>query len=202
MRKTRAQRRAAKRKRVDRTERIKPPPEAAQHRRDWPLQTLLALGPEADGIDSDEFEAAVELVETYRALTAELQARGAQIEALPVHTATRGMSDSVARMCAVWFAWSEFVGPVATHIVEQIEDEMPIRSVAILRAGLRHWLRLKPAVLQNLDNTPGFRLTMFGPTNMRRGQVDAYSTADASPAARAHRAAPQTTIRPTAALKR
>lgn len=140
-------RRTARRSRgkVARTERVKPPPEAAQHHRPWPMQVLLARGPEGDGIDSDEFEAGIELVETFRALTSSLQAKGVSLGEPHTVSSPGGtsMSDKAAMMTEVWFTWCRDVGPVATQIVEMVEDQIPIRSPAVLRLALRRWLKVR-----------------------------------------------------------
>src|SRR3954451_6828273 len=95
-----------RRRPVDRAERVKPTPEAAQHSRPWPLMLLLHLGPDADGIDSDEFEALIEIVQTFKALTAELQLHGtAMSHEQRYNGASPELSDRLALMTNVWFAF-------------------------------------------------------------------------------------------------
>jgi hypothetical protein len=154
-RKTRAQRRAVRRAKVNREERSAPPPEAAQHHRPWPLQVLAHQGV----IDSDEFEAAIELVETFRAITAELQAKGLSLgDPRGLYGGSGAMSDRAAFMSAVWFEWSFRVGPVATQLVEQIEDTTAIRSPVVLRLGLRRWLKVKDDLRRNRIDKPLHRV--------------------------------------------
>lgn len=150
--------RSRKRRQVDRTERVLPTPEAAQHHRPWPMMLLLHAGPEGDGIDSDEFEAGIEIVETFRSLTAAQQLRGADLDEVAVRSAHQ-LSDRAAMMIAVWFEWSAQVGPGASLLVDWIEDAAPIRSVVVLRAGMRRWLKVKRDMLRSLDTQPRSVLT-------------------------------------------
>jgi hypothetical protein len=67
---SKAQRRAAKRRRqVDRTERVRPSAFAEAKKRPWSMQLLLDAGREDGGIDVDQHEAALEIVSCYRAIT-------------------------------------------------------------------------------------------------------------------------------------
>lgn len=144
-----------KRRTVDRAERVKPTPEAAQHHRPWPLMLLLHQGPDANGLDVDEFEAGIEIVETFKALTHGLGIAALSIEFEKVAANySDPMSDRAALMIGVWFRWCHEIGPVATQLVEQIEDASPIRSVEVLRFGLRRWAKLKHDVLRGIDNHP------------------------------------------------
>lgn len=135
------------RRRVDRTERVKPPPEAAQHLRAWPMQTLLAAGHPA-GIDAQEFESALQIVETFRVLTSELGMRGAEggLErgSIGAESAKAEMSDRDAERCACWFEWALRL-PVGlpTRLVAWIEDELPIVSVDVLRRACRLWDKVR-----------------------------------------------------------
>jgi len=156
-----------RRRKVERAERVKPPPEAAQHARPWPLQELLRLGPEGDGIDADEFEAAIEIVETFKMLTAELQVHGVRAADLHGIASSRQLSDRAAFMISIWFQWSMQVGPIAGQLVDQIEDALPIRSPAILRAGLRRWLKVRHDMQRGLDREPRKMLTMRSEPQVR-----------------------------------
>lgn len=152
--------RRKRRPQVDRAERVLPPPEAAQHHRAWPMQVLLALGPDNDGIDDDEFEAALDIVEAYHALTIELGMKALLLESERVTGSHAPMTDRDAERIACWFEWSAQVGPVATHIVEQIEDEAPIRSVLLLRLACQRWLRIKRDRARAIDKPPATVLTL------------------------------------------
>lgn len=107
------------------------------------MQILLARGPEKEGIDADEFEAGIELVEVFRAITAALQARGLSYDDPRGGYGNGAMSDRLATLSAVWFEWCRQIGPVATQIVEQVEDASPIRSPVILRLALRRWIKIR-----------------------------------------------------------
>jgi hypothetical protein len=137
--------RKRRRRTVHREERVKPPPEAAQHRRPWPMQTLLAAGPEGGGIDSDEFEAALQIVETFHVLTHGLGVVGLSggLEKI-VANYSGSMSDRDAERCAVWFAWAMLL-PVGlpTRLVAWIEDDQSIGSVEVLRRATRLWDKVR-----------------------------------------------------------
>src|SRR5262245_55537596 len=109
MSKSRAQRRALKRRRaVDRTERVKPSPLAEAKKRPWTMMVLLDRGPEAQGISAEQFEAGIDVAEAYEALTRMLGYRAASPDAVVAH---RGwdrflsMSAREARMIGIYLAW-------------------------------------------------------------------------------------------------
>jgi hypothetical protein len=151
-RKRRAQK--GRRRQVDRTERVLPPPEAAQHYRPWPMQLLLAAGPEHGGIDSDEFEAALQIVETFKALVRTMDMTSSTLERFGVVTAPRsGMSERDARMIAVWLSWSLLLPRgVPARLVAWIEDEQAISSVVVLRHACRLWDRTRAQLAK--ENCP------------------------------------------------
>lgn len=150
-----AKRRRRKHSPVIRAERIEAPPEAAQHQRPWPLQLLLQAGPEGDGLDSDEFEAAVEIVETFKALTIALQVRGTAPEHIGV--AHGELSDRAALMISIWFEWRARLGDLdCVALAQEIEDDRAIVSVALLRSACRSWLKAKEDITRprrSLDRT-------------------------------------------------
>jgi hypothetical protein len=163
--KNRAKRRAERRARVERAERVKPPPEAAQHRRTWPLQALLVAG-HPDGIDADEFEAALQIVETFKALTAQLGILPARLD--DTIGGSSGLSDRDADRIACWFEWSARLPlGLPTRLVAWIEDELPIQSVELLRRACRQWDRVRsdrakdqPRGVAAIDKTPPAVLPM------------------------------------------
>ena len=154
----------ARRRQVDRTERVLPPPEAAQHKRAWPMQDLLALGAKDGGLDADDFEAALQIVETFKVLTLGLGIAGLTLEI--EHIATEGhvaggMSERDAERCAVWFTWArEMPHAVAWRFVAEIEDEKPISSVDELRTACRRWLKIKSDRTRTIDKAPRDMLTL------------------------------------------
>ena len=109
MPKSRAQRRANRRRAVDRTERVKPSPLAEAKKRPWTMMVLLDRGPEAQGISAEQFEAGIDIAEAFESLTRALGYRAASPEAVLVH---RGwdrflsMSAREARMIAIYLAWA------------------------------------------------------------------------------------------------
>jgi hypothetical protein len=106
------------------------------------MQVLLAAGPDAGGIDADEFEAALQIVETYKALTAKLGIHPARLD--DTYGGNGGMSDRDAEAIACWFHWSAWL-PVGlpTRLVREIEDDEPIRSVTVLRRACRSWHKVR-----------------------------------------------------------
>jgi hypothetical protein len=154
-------RRKQRRAHVDRTERVKPTPEAAQHHRPWPMQALLALGAKAGGLDADEFEAALEICETWRALTLGLGVAGLSLDVEHIGASSRAMSDRDAERCAIWFAWSlELPRGLPARLVSEIEDAQPIGSVDVLRHACRRWLKVKADRARPIDKQPAPMLTL------------------------------------------
>ena len=138
-------RKRRRRAQVERSERVKPPPEAAQHHRPWPMQLLLQAGPEGGGIDADEFEAALQIVETYKALVRTLDIAAAALERIAAVPAPRtSMSDRDAELIACWFDWSQLLPRgLPPRLVHWVEDDEPIGSVAVLRRACRLWDRCR-----------------------------------------------------------
>lgn len=155
---------------VDRTERVKPTPEAAQHHRPWPLMLLLHQGAADGGLEADEFEACIEIVETFKALVADCMIRPSHLERISLAQAFGGMSDRAAVMTNVWFTWSKEIGPAATHIVEQIEDSVPIRSPELLRLAARRWLKIRRDMLRSLDSEAQ-RMRLTAPVTSSYGET-------------------------------
>jgi len=159
-------RRKQRRSKVERAERVKPPAEAAQHHRTWPMQALLALGAKDGGLDADEFEAALEIVDAFHAFTLHLgfQSKlvedrvftGAYVEPTP--------SDRAAEQVATWLAWSLLMPRgVPTRVAAWIEDEQAIASVEVLRQACRLWLKVRSdrrRAAEKIDNQPSGVLPM------------------------------------------
>lgn len=196
---TRAQRRAEKRARVERAERVKPTPETLAKLRPWPMQSLLAAGP-PDGIDPADFEAALQIVETFKALVADRALRPSSLDRVG-DGGTAGMSDRDARRCAQWFAWaSHLPRGLPVRLVAWIEDDAAIGSVEVMRRACRLWERIgndmaKAAEIElpralALDTIPQLVLTSPPSTNCdridaRAGNL-AVGTRPAAPATTPH----------------
>jgi hypothetical protein len=136
MSKSRAQRRAANRRRaVDRTERVKPSPLAEAKKHPWTMMVLLDRGPEAQGISAEQFEAGIDVAEAFEVLTRTLGYRAASPEAVLVH---RGwdrflsMSTREARMIAIYLAWATELQRrlrLRGHVVmEWVQDERSLTA--------------------------------------------------------------------------
>lgn len=143
MAKNRAKRRAEKRARVERGERVKPTPETLAKLRPWTMAELLRLGPEGGGIDPMQHEAGIEIVEAFRALTKQHGFRPLDLERVG-----RGIADMGARglrLATIYLAWASryqrrFM--VRPHVVvEWIEDErrIDLAAMPLLKAGLDLW---------------------------------------------------------------
>lgn len=150
--------RRRRRGKVDRSERVLPPPEAAQHHRPWPMQVLLAAG-HPDGIEADEFEAALQIVETFKALVRTVDMTSTTLDRVGAITAPRdSLSNRDAELCAVWFEWSARLPlGLPPRLVGWIEDEVTIGSVEVLRRACRLWDRVRhdrQRGVSALDNPP------------------------------------------------
>jgi hypothetical protein len=183
-------RRAKKRRAARVVERVKATPETLAKLRPWPMQQLLQQGAADGGIEADEFEAALQIVQAFKALTADLAVRSGNIEAERITGYLAGnVSDTDARRIALWFAWVERLpfGSDAAKLVEQIEDHAPISSVAALRHACHLWdatardhsrIAESAHALESasnhqyspLDSAPGFGLTLQVSRNLQTTQ--------------------------------
>jgi hypothetical protein len=163
MAKNRAKRRAEKRARVERSERVKPTAETLAKLRPWTMAELLRLGPEAGGIDPSQHEAAIEIVDAFKALTKELGYRPLQLERLGRGSIGMGARDlRLATIYLVWASMFERRFMRRSHIVvEWIEDErhIDVDAMPLLRGALNLW----DAVRSNTDRaTAKQRNTIVG----------------------------------------
>jgi hypothetical protein len=133
-----------RRRYVNRNDRVKPSAMAEAKKRPWPLAQLLQRGPDAGGIDADEFEAALQIVEAFEALTRGLGTAALDLTSPRVRRAGHtppSMSGREAALGATWFDWAERLPWRAVAIVEAIRDERPI-SVPALRHACRLWAQV------------------------------------------------------------
>ena len=142
--------RARKRREVKREERVKATPETLAKLKPWPMQELLRLGPENGGIDAEQFEAALQICDGYRAITFGLGYRPLELEREHITTATREMGVEEERLATIYLEWGfdirERLGLQPWHIVERIESSQRFThglDVAILCAGLDRWSALR-----------------------------------------------------------
>jgi hypothetical protein len=170
MSKSRAQRRALKRRRaVDRTERVKPSPLAEAKKRPWTMMVLLDRGPGAQGISPEQFEAGIEVADAFEALTRMLGYRAASPEAVVAH---RGwdrflsMSAREARMIAIYLAWAPELQRrlrLRGHVVmEWVQDERSLTAADLPKfiRALDLWCKHRVEWrVENLTKPPAKELT-------------------------------------------
>jgi hypothetical protein len=149
MAKNHAKRRAERRRRarVERAERVQPTPETLAKLKPWTMAELLRLGPEGGGIDPVQHEAAIEIVDAFKALTKELGYRPLDLER--VGRGTTEMGPRELRLATIYLAWASAYQRrwlVRPHVVvEWIEDERHIDpgAMSLLRGALDLWDRIR-----------------------------------------------------------
>jgi hypothetical protein len=139
-------RRARNRKPVNPAERVSPPPEAAQHARPWPMLGLLERGPDGGGLTSQQFEAALLIVEGFRTITRGVGHK--PIDLARVGIGTGDIGPRAARLWAVYVVWAnEFQRRhlLPGHVVvDWVEDARPIypATVALIAKAADLWDRM------------------------------------------------------------
>ena len=149
MAKNRAMARAKRRahRRVVREERVQPTPETLAKLKPWTMAELLRLGPEAGGIDPNQHEAAVEIVDAFKALTKELGFRPLQLER--VGRGSIGMGARALRLATIYLAWAEMFERRfmrrAHIVVAWIEDErhIDVDAMPMLKGALNLWQAIR-----------------------------------------------------------
>lgn len=152
MAKNHAKRRAERRRRANvmRIERVDPTPETLAKLRPWTMAELLKLGPEGGGIDPNQHEAGVEIVDAYRALTKELGYRPLDLQRVGRGTVEMGPRE--LRLATIYLAWaSKFERRFmrrAPIVICWIEDELPISVVdmPMLKGALNLWEAIRSDV--------------------------------------------------------
>lgn len=126
-------RRSKKRKAVDRSERVAATPETIAKLKPWPMQDLLRKGPEDGGLSSDQFEAALQIVEAFKIITHNLG-----FKPVDLGRVGHGASEMGPRACRMWNVYVEWGNAfqrralVAPHvIVAMVEDDRPIGAGAV-----------------------------------------------------------------------
>ncbi len=145
MAKNHAKRRAERRRRarVERADRVQPTPETLAKLRPWTMAELLRLGPESGGIDPNQHEAAVEIVDAFKALTRELGYRPLDLERVGRGTVEMGPRD--LRLATIYLAWASLFQRRfmrrAHIVVEWIEDErhIDVDAMPLLTGALNLW---------------------------------------------------------------
>jgi hypothetical protein len=183
MSKSRAQRRAKRRRTVDRTERVKPSPLAEAKKRPWTMMVLLDRGPEAQGITAEQFEAGIDVAEAYEALTRMLGYRAASPEAVVAH---RGwdrflsMSAREARMIAIYLAWAPELQRrlrLRGHVVmEWVQDERSLTAADLPKfiRALDLWCKHRDEWrADNLTKPSELELTTSRDVELRPGRSSA-----------------------------
>jgi hypothetical protein len=143
MAKNRAKRRAERRARVVRAERVQPTPETLAKLKPWTMAELLRLGPEGGGIDPTQHEAGVEIVDAFKALTKELGYRPLDLERVGRGSVEMGPRE--LRLATIYLAWASAYQRrfmVRPHVVvEWIEDErrLDVGAMPLLCGALNLW---------------------------------------------------------------
>lgn len=101
----RAKARAQRRQRVNRNERVKPSALAEAKKRPWPMQVLLQRGPEAGGISAEQFEAGLEIVDAYEALTRSCGWHSASLDRVTGNAVADDLSPREVRLIAIYLQW-------------------------------------------------------------------------------------------------
>ena len=142
---TRAERRAARRAAT--AQRVKPSALAESKKRPWPMQELLRLGPDKGGIDADQFEAGVQIVEAHRAFTRALGYRSeVPLDREPDHgnpPAVGELSPADLRVVPVYLAWGEALasrlGVKAVQVVSWVDGLALPPALLLLTRSLDLW---------------------------------------------------------------
>ncbi len=131
-------RRAKKRQSVRRTERVQATPETLAKLKPWPMQDLLRKGPENGGLSSNQFEAALQIVESMQGHHARLG-----LQALDLTRVGHGNGELGTRACRLWNIYVEWGNAyqrralISPHvIVQMVEDERPIDAGAVWLVAL------------------------------------------------------------------
>lgn len=168
-------RRNRKRKAVDRFERVPPTPETLAKLKPWTMSELLRLGPDAGGIDHEQYEAAIEIVDAYAAITRELGYRPTDL--VRVGKGQGGMSPRDLRLSSIYLRWAD-----------DIEDRLRIRAPRIVGWIEDHDARLSlgdlPALLVALDRWGRVKLDhdKARPATVKTGGNYAFSIPAPAPA--------------------
>jgi hypothetical protein len=155
-RRSRKQRRS-----VRRSERVKPSALAEAKKRAWPMQALLERGRENVGIDADQFECAVEIVDAFKAITRALGFRPVVLNSI-ARTAVE-MSPRDERLASTYLLWGTDLVKrflLRPHVVvEWIEDERAFGDDAVptLSKALDLWDKHRTdygrTLRRGIDNT-------------------------------------------------
>jgi hypothetical protein len=131
-------RRSKKRQAVRRVERVQATPETLAKLKPWPMQDLLRKGPEDGGLSSDQFEAALQIVEACKIIT-----QGLGFRPLDLSRVGHGTGEFGARACRLWNIYVDWGNAfqrrslISPHtIVQMVEDDRPIDAGAVWLIGL------------------------------------------------------------------
>lgn len=131
-------RRSKKRQGVRRSERVQATPETLAKLKPWPMQDLLRKGPEDGGLSSDQFEAALQIVEACKVIT-----QGLGFRPLDLTRVGHGNGEIGPRACRLWNVYVEWGNAyqrralISPHvIVQMVEDDRPIDAGAVWLVAL------------------------------------------------------------------
>lgn len=150
-RKTRA--RKARRRDVNRGDRVKATPETLAKLKPHPLELLLARGREGGGIDADQLQCAEEIADAAQGITRGLGWASSDPGSVNHGRAAAAvMSAHEERLAVIWFAWANELarrhGLRPFAIVEQIGRTEPHHesTARLLCRGLDLWAKVRREV--------------------------------------------------------
>jgi hypothetical protein len=126
--------RKRKTRRVVRTDRVQATPETLAKLKPWPMQELLAKGRHGGGLESDQFEAALQIVEAFGVIS-----HGLGYKPTDLSRVGHGTGDISPRQCRLWniyVAWgNEYLRRtrIRPHVVVDLVED----SRAMDPAGVR-----------------------------------------------------------------
>jgi hypothetical protein len=142
------------RRAVDRAERVPPSALAEAKKRRWSMTILLEAGREGGGLEADQYEAALEIVACYRAITSVVGYHMRSMDGLRTHT----VDPDNPRVAETYRRWcSELqrrMGLQPAVIVGWVEDTARPIAVDLLARALDLWLQVQDDLQRTQRLTP------------------------------------------------
>jgi hypothetical protein len=147
-----ARKRKARRRAVDRGDRVKATPETLAKLKPHPIELLLAKGRDAGAIDPDQWQSADEISEAFGAITRQLGVTARFLDSIIGHARVGELSPHHEKLTVIWFAWSpELVRRLMIRphvVVEWIANERLIEPHLFGRA-LDLWAKVRQDISQS-----------------------------------------------------